>query len=221
MKTYVETDVRKVVNLKDIHGFQRFIKLCAGRIGQVLNINSLCNETGITHNTIKSWIGVLEASHLVYLLQPYYENFGKRITKSPKLYFVDVGLACYLLGIRSIDHLCSHPQRGLLFENMVVMDFIKNQANCGQDPHIYYYRDNNQNEVDIIFEQGGKLIPIEIKSSETFNKNFLKGIKYFLKLTSKAHSGYLIYAGHPIGGSQDFNLLNYQDIKLISESDQC
>lgn len=216
IKTYVERDVRKIINIKDIHAFQKLIKLCAGRIGQILNINNLCNETGVTHNTLRSWLGILEASHLIYLLQPYYENLGKRVIKSPKLYFVDVGLACYLLGIKSTEHLALHPLRGMLFENMVVMDFIKTQANKGQDPDVYFYRDNNQNEVDIIFEQGGNLIPIEIKSSETFNKKFLKGIKYFMNLTEKAKSGYLVYAGNPIGGTEDIKILNFKDITEIT-----
>lgn len=217
VQTYVERDVRKIINIKDIHLFQKFIKLCAGRVGQVLNINSLCNETGITNNTIKSWLEILEASHLIYMLQPYYENLGKRIIKSPKLYFVDVGLVCYLLGIKSKDHLKSHPLRGQIFENMVIMDFIKNQTNNGQEPNIYFYRDNNQNEVDLIFEVGGNLIPIEIKSSETFNKDFAKGIKYFQKLTAKAKSGYIIYAGSPIGSSQDYQIINYKNIAEINK----
>lgn len=215
IKTYVERDIRKIVNIKDIHAFQKFIKLCAGRIGQILNINNLCNETGITHNTLKSWIGVLEASHIIYLLQPYYENFGKRIIKSPKLYFVDVGLACYLLGIKSQEHLALHPLRGMLFENMVVIDILKNQANKNKDPDIYFYRDNNQNEADIIFEQDGNLIPIEIKSSETFNKSFLKGIQYFMNITEKAKNGYLIYAGKPIGKTKNINILNFKDMHKI------
>jgi predicted AAA+ superfamily ATPase len=218
IKTYAERDVRKIINIKDIQAFQKFIKLCAGRIGQILNINNLCNETGVTHNTLKSWIGILEASHLIYLLQPYYENLGKRIIKSPKLYFVDVGLACYLLGIKSTEHLALHPLRGMLFENMVVMDLIKNQANKSQDPDVYFYRDNNQNEVDIIFERGGNLIPIEIKSSETFNKKFFKGIQYFMNLTKKAKAGYLIYAGNPIGGTEDVKILNFKDTKKITNT---
>lgn len=216
IKTYVERDVRKIINIKDIHMFQKFIKLCAGRIGQVLNINSLCNETGISHNTLKSWLGILEASHLIYLLQPYYENLGKRIIKTPKLYFVDVALASYLLGIKTKQHLAPHPLRGMLFENMVVMDFVKNRANKGQDPDIYFYRDNNQNEIDIVFEQGGELIPIEIKSSETFNKKFIKSVHYFIKLTTKAQTGYLVYSGNPIGGTDNIKILNFKDIMDIT-----
>ena len=215
IKTYVERDVRKIINIKDIHVFQKFIKLCAGRVGQILNINNLCNETGVSHNTIKSWIGILEASHLIYLLQPYYENLGKRVIKSPKLYFVDVGLVCYLLGIKSPEHLTAHPLKGMLFENMVVMDFIKTQAGDGNEPDIYFYRDNNQNEVDLIFEQAGKLVPIEIKSSETFNKKFFKGIEYFMKLTPKAEKGYLIYAGNPIGETDKIKILNYKNTQAI------
>ncbi len=218
IKTYVERDVRKIVNIKDIQAFQKFIKLCAGRIGQVLSIHSMCNETGISHNTLKSWIGILEASHLIYLLQPYYENFGKRVIKSPKLYFVDVGLVTYLLGIKTVAQLETHPLRGMLFENMVVMDLIKNQANQSQEPHVYYYRDNNQNEVDIIFEYGGGLMPIEIKSSETFNKKFLKGIRYFMNLTDKAKTGCLIYAGNPIGSTTDISILNFKEVKKITKT---
>lgn len=215
ISTYVERDVRKIINIKDIHAFQKFIRLCAGRVGQVLNMSNLCNETGVTHNTIKSWISILEASHLIYLLPPYHENLGKRITKSPKLYFVDVGLACYLLGIKTTEHLALHPLRGMLFENMVVMDLVKTQAHRGENLPLYFYRDSNQNEVDILFEKAGRLIPIEIKSSETFSREFLKGIHYFMKLTDKAEQGYLVYAGHPVGAMENISILNYQDIEVI------
>ena len=138
--------------------------------------------------------------------------------KSPKLYFIDVGLVCHLLGISTTEHLALHPLRGMLFENMVVMDFIKNQINRGNRPQVYFYRDNNQNEVDLIFEQAGKLMPIEIKSSETFNRRFLNGVEYFMKLTPKAETGYLIYAGNPVGGSDKIKILNYKHTGDILDS---
>lgn len=217
IKTYVERDVRKIINIKDLSLFQKFIKLCANRIGQPLNINSLCNEVGISNSTIKSWLSLLEASHIIYLLQPYYKNLGKRIIKSPKLYFIDVGLVCYLLGINEKKHLENHPLRGNLYENMIVMDLIKNRTNRGLEPNFYFYRDNNQNEVDLIFENNNELIPIEIKSSTTFNAQFLKGIKYFMKITSSVERGFLIYTGDPVVMESQIKILNYQSVERIFE----
>ena len=215
ISTYVERDVRKIVNIKDIKLFQKFIKLCAGRIGQLLNFESICNETGVSHNTIKSWLSILEASHIIYTLQPYYENFGKRLIKSAKIYFVDVGIACSLLGITSVEYLNNHPLKGMLFENLLVMDLIKTQANNCIDAEFYFYRDHNQNEVDVIVHVNNELIPIEIKLSETFNKHFLKGIKYFMNLTAKAKKGYLVYAGEVVNGTEKIDILNYLDLKNI------
>ena len=215
IKTYVERDVRKIINIKNIAQFTKFIKICATRVGQELNINSICNEIGSSNNTVKEWLSLLEASYIIYLLKPYYKNFGKRVVKSPKLYFVDVGLASYLLGITDFGHIQSHPLRGNLFENMVIMELVKYRANLGKESNLYFYRDNNQNEVDAIWEDGANLVPLGIKSSTTFNKSFLKGINYFMKLTGGAKKGALIYAGKPIKMNSDVSILGYEDLHQI------
>lgn len=196
LQTYVERDVRLMINIKDLSLFQRFIKLCAARIGQVFNANSLSNELGISTHTIENWLSILEASFIVFRLQPYFENFGKRLIKSPKLYFTDVGLASYCLDIKQQSQLQRDPLRGNLFENLIISEYIKTQTNQGLEPSIYYYRDSNQNEVDLIIKQAHELIPVEIKASKTFHPSFLKGLNYFEKLVdSRMPKGYLIYAG--------------------------
>lgn len=197
VQTYVERDVRRMVNIKDLSLFQHFLKLCAGRIGQVFNSNGLSNELGVSNHTIKNWISILEASFLIFRVQPYFENFGKRIIKSPKLYFTDVGLAAYLLDIISVEQIVRDPLRGNLVENFVISEIVKQRLNMGYEPSIYFYRDSNHNEVDVVFKFGNQLIPIEIKSSKTFNPHFLKGIHYFKSITeTRSPLGVLIYAGN-------------------------
>jgi predicted AAA+ superfamily ATPase len=216
VQTYVERDVRQIINIKDLNVFQHFLKLCAGRIGQVFNSHNLSNELGITHNTIRNWLSVLEASFLVFRLQPYYENFGKRVIKAPKLYFTDVGLASYLLDITSVGQISRDPLRGNLVENLVILECIKHQLNRGVEPSFYYYRDSNNNEVDIIYKKGYELIPIEIKSSKTFTSEFLKGLQYFKNVAQeRCTNGYLIYAGEQEQDLGFFKLLNYQNMYKI------
>lgn len=171
-----------MVSVKELHLFQKFIKLCAGRIGQIFNKDALANEVGVSAKTITHWLSILEASYLVFLLPPYYENFGKRVIKSPKLYFCDVGLAAYLLDIDSTSQMARDPLRGALFENLVVLELMKARWNQGLDARLYFYRDSNQKEVDVLFKSGHELIPIEIKSSKTFHADFKKGIEHFQKL---------------------------------------
>jgi predicted AAA+ superfamily ATPase len=207
IQTYIEKDVRQLINLKDLRIFQQFLKLCAGRIGQVLNTHSLANELGVTSKTLKEWFSVLEASYIIYFLPPYFENFGKRVMKSPKLYFTDVGLASYLLGISEPDQMARDPLRGQVFENLVVIEFYKSILNNNLATELYYFRDNNLNEVDVI---------IEIKSSQTFQKQFLKGIHYFEKLVpDKVEKGYLLFAGETGATLQKIKLLNYQDASEV------
>lgn len=196
LETYIEKDVRKLINLKDLLVFQRFLKLCAGRVGQIVNTNGIGNELGVSHHTIKHWLSILQATFIIQLLPPYFENFGKRVIKSPKLYFFDVGLASYLLDIEEIKQLERDPLRGNLFENMVVMDLYKTRFNQGSTPNLYYYRDSLQHEIDIIYKKGHELIPIEIKSSQTIDTSFLKGLKYFQQITNhRSKKSYLIYSG--------------------------
>jgi predicted AAA+ superfamily ATPase len=213
VQTYVERDVRKMINIKDLALFQQFLKLCAGRIGQVLNSHSLSNELGISYHTVLSWLSILEASFLIFRLQPYFENFGKRIIKSPKLYFTDTGLASYLLDIHHVTQMERDPLRGSLAENFVVTEFIKNRLNQGFEPSFYYYRDSNQNEVDLLYKSGQFLFPIEIKSSQTFNSHFLKGLAYFKQLVGdRCPRGVLIYAGEQEQITTDFKVFNFKHV---------
>ena len=198
LQTYVERDVRQLINLKDLGLFEKFLRLLAGRIGQIINLNSLANDTGVSATTLSNWLSVLEASYIIYRLNPYYENFGKRVIKSPKLYFIETGLACYLLGIEDEKQLARDPLLGNLFENMVIMEAIKNRFNKGLDSNLYFFRDSNQNEVDLILKRGSDLIPIEIKASQRWNERFAKNIHKFNALSGGA-MGCVVY-----GGGQSF-----------------
>lgn len=194
--TYVERDVRQVLNIQSLPTFQRFLRLCAGRTGQLLNITALAGEAGITANTAKSWLAVLESSDLIHLLPPYFRNFGKRLVKMPKLYFLDTGLACWLLGIRSEDVLALHPLRGALFENWVVSEFIKARYNQGQPADLYFWRDNNGLEADLIFEQDNRLQMVEIKSGQTITSDTLRAGQRAIRMAEdEALTPWLIYGG--------------------------
>lgn len=194
--TYIERDVRQLLNVQDLSSFQRFLRLCAGRCGQLLNLSALAGETGISHSTARAWISVLEASDLVYLLPPYHRNFGKRLVKTPKLYFVDVGLACWLLGIRSTDVLSLHPLRGALFETLVVGEFLKTRFNGGQAADLYFWRDNNGLEADLVFEVGNRLQTVEIKSGRTVTPDYIRaGQKSARFAGSEAMMPWLIHGG--------------------------
>lgn len=182
LETYVERDIRSLSKIRDLMQFHKFLQLCAGRTGQILSYSNIANNLGIDHKTIKDWISIAEASYILYLLPPFYKNYNKRIRKSPKLFFIDVGLATHLLGIQNTDQLETHPLRGELFETFVIIEFLKNRYNQGKRSNLYYFRDNIGNEVDLIYETGFGPFPIEIKSSETFNSFFLKGIDYFKQI---------------------------------------
>lgn len=209
-QTYVERDLRQLVNVKDLLQFQRFVRLCAGRIGQLLHFESLGNDVGVSSHTIKHWISILEASFIIFRLQPYHANFGKRIIKSSKLFFVDVGLASYLLGIEDIVQMSRDPLRGHLMENLVVLELIKARLSLGLDPQLYYFRDVQGHEIDVVFQKGSELIPMEIKSGTTFNQEFLKNLLFFQQTAGKqASNGYLIYAGEQEQKIQSIRLLNY------------
>jgi len=193
---YVERDVRQLLKVQDLDTFQRFVRLCAGRSGQILNLSSLANDCGITHNTAKSWISVLEASYLVFLLQPHHANFNKRLVKSPKLYFFDTGLLCWLLGIQEPEQLDAHPLRGPIFETFVISELRKSWVNRGDVPRFFFWRDSNGNEVDLLIESGGKLMPIEIKSGQTLNRDFFKALERWTELAGTMTTDpTLIYAG--------------------------
>lgn len=194
IRTYIERDVRLIRNITDLYTFERFLRLCAGRIGQLLNMNSLAVEVGVDNKTISSWLSVLEASFVLFRLQPYHKNFNKRIVKMPKLYFYDTGLASALLGIENPGQLMLHPFRGSLFENFVVVEFLKNRYNKGKTNNLYFWRDNVGNEIDLLVETSGELLPVEIKSGQTITDEFFKPLNYWSKLTG-VNGGYVVYAG--------------------------
>ncbi|MBP1677122.1 MAG: ATP-binding protein [Bacteroidetes bacterium] len=211
--SYIERDIRQISNIKDISNFQRFIKLCAGRVGYEFNASTFANELGVSVPTIQEWLTILEASFVVFRLQPYHRNTGKRLIKSPKIYFYDTGLVCYLLGIENENHLKTYPIRGNLFENMIVIEFLKNRYNKGKDPNVYFYRDNQQKEVDIVQETGGKLSAYEIKSAKDFHKDFLKGLNYFKKLfPNEIESTKVIYDGDMENPSTENGLINFRNL---------
>jgi len=194
IRTYIEKDVRQIKNITDLIVFERFIKLLAGRSGQELNNSALAVETGVDVKTIQSWIGILESSFIIYLLKPHFKNFNKTIVKRPKVYFYDTALVCYLLGIRNATQLKTHPLRGSIFESMVVTELIKKRTNAGLPINLYYWRDKTGHEIDVIIDNGSKLLPIEIKSGKTFNPEFFKNIDYWCNLSGNEKS-ILLYAG--------------------------
>lgn len=193
--TYVERDVREILAIKDLAAFSRFLRLCAGRTGQILNASSLAVDAGINHNTARSWLSLLEASFIITLLQPHFNNFNKRLIKAPKFYFWDVGLACHLLGIERAEQVASHPLVGSLFETFVVTELMKQRLNRVREPRLYYWRDNAGHEVDLLYESGDAVIPIEIKSGATVQRDAWKGIEYYRSLNHKATPGVVVYGG--------------------------
>lgn len=211
-QTYVERDVRQLINLKDVAQFQKFMKLVAGRVGQLMDYSSLAGDVGVSATTIKYWLSILEASFIVYKLSPYYENFGKRVIKSPKYYFVDTGLLCFLLGIENTTQVARDPLIGQLFENLVVLDFVKNRYNSGKLDNLYFFRDSNGLEADLLFQQGRQLTPIEIKSSSTYKPELLKGLKRIIELSPQMASGYLIYAGAAMSFSNGINAIGFDQL---------
>jgi uncharacterized protein len=214
---YVERDVRQMLKIHELETFQRFVRLCAGRTGQLLNLSSLATECGITHNTAKAWISVLEASYLVFLLRPHHVNFNKRLVKMPKLYFYDVGLAAWLLGIRTTEQIITHPLRGNLFETFIIAELIKSKLNCGEKPSFFFWRDSNGNEVDLIIEQGTKLMPIEIKSGRTLTHESFAGLEKWQALAGdRAVAPALIYGGDESYTQKGIKVIGWKECgKLI------
>lgn len=195
-RTYVERDVRLLVNLRNADAFDALLRLLAGRVGQLVNYASLSNDVGVSSTTIRQWISILRGSFIIFSLPSFSANVRKRVVKSPKLYFTDVGLAAWLLGLESADHVRRDPCRGGLFENLVIAEIAKWYTNAGFDPDLYFYRDSNGNEVDLLCRRGRKLTPIEIKSAETFSPDFVKGIERFREATTEqSEKGYVLYAG--------------------------
>ncbi len=193
-ETYVERDVRQLIHVRNLHTFELFIKLLAGRIGQIVNLHALGGEVGVSSTTLNEWLAVLEASFVVFRLPPYYENFGKRFIKSPKLYFTEPGLAAYLLEIRTSEQVARDPLMGNLFENMVVIEALKARYNAGRDADLYFFRDQRGFEIDLIKSEHRELTPIEIKAARTFNPEFIKRLKTFEALDPRIKPGAVVYA---------------------------
>lgn len=212
-QTYVERDVRQLINLKDVAQFQKFMKLVAGRVGQLMDYSSLAGDVGVSATTVKSWLSILEASFIVYKLSPYFENFGKRLIKSPKYYFMDTGLLCFLLGIENPAQVARDPLVGQLFENLVIMDVVKNRYNSGKLENLYFFRDSNGLEADLLLQQGRQLIPIEIKSSSTYKPELLKGLKRIMELSPQVAEGHLVYAGEGMSFSNGIQALRFDQLR--------
>jgi len=216
--TYLERDVRQMVNVQDLSSFQRFVRLCAGRTGQLLNLSSLSNDCGITHNTAKSWISILEASYIIHLLQPHYKNFNKRVVKTPKLYFYDTGLAAWLLGIQNKSQLILHPQRGAIFETWVVTELLKARFNCGLSSNLFFWRDNTGNEVDVIIDKGLTLEPLEIKSGQTITADSFTGLRKFCTLAGEtAGRSRLLYGGSERQDRKDVDVIPWADVADVGK----
>lgn len=202
IQTYIEKDVRIVKNIEDANAFIQFTQLCAGRTGQLLSYTSLANDAGISPNTAKAWLSILESSFIVYRLQPFYRNFNKRLVKSPKLYFYDTGVACSLLGIRDENQVSMHYLKGALFENLVINEFIKQYAHRGERRQPYFWQDSRGKEIDCLLVDGEAITPVEIKSGKTLTSSYFDNITYWRHLASSPESaGFVIY-----GGDQSFKM---------------
>jgi hypothetical protein len=197
IRTYIERDVRQLKNITDLNAFERFLRLCAGRTGQLLNMSNLAIETGVDSKTVASWIGVLESGFIIHRLQPHHTNFNKRIVKMPKLYFYDTGLVCALLGIQSGEQLNYHHMAGSLFENLLISELIKTRYNRARNKDLYFWRDNVGHELDVIIESPMGLFPVELKYGKTISQEFFKGLLFWQKI-SNTQNGAVIYGGDTI-----------------------
>ena len=210
LQTYVERDVRALIQLRDLSAFQKFLVLLAGRTGQVVNMAALANDVGVSATALRQWLSVLKASYLVFELPPWFENIGKRVIKSPKLYFADVGLVAFLLGIHTPEQASRDPLRGQLYENLILADVLKRFCNAGRRPELFFYRDTHGNEVDLLIRQGRQWLPIEIKSASTFTPDFLKGIRRFRDAAGEetVRGGFVLFNGEQSHEVQGVGVVN-------------
>lgn len=217
-ETYLQRDVRDIQHIRDLSLFSNFVRLCAGRIGQLLDYSSLANDTGVSVNTVRGWLSLLEASFVLVLLQPYYKNLNKRIIKSPKLYFVDVGLASFLLNISNPEQLANHYLRGHLFENMVVLEMLKQRYNQAKPANLFFFRDSNNNEVDCVVESSD-IKAVEIKSALAFSNSFVKGLEYFVRNSGiSPHNGYVVYGGNDSFIFKGFHVVSWRHLAVFSDN---
>lgn len=218
--SYIERDVRTIINVGDLIQFQRFVKTCAGRIGQIVNFSQIGNELGLSYHTVQKWLSILETSYIVFRLQPWFSNFNKKIIKSPKLYFYDSGLASNLLGIKNCNDLDFSFMKGALFENFIIAELAKSFYNSGFRPRIYFWRDISGNEIDCLIESGQNLIPVEIKSGSTISPDWFKGIRYFQNLSknTKPENSFIVYGGSVNQKRSECNIVGWKDaISAIKE----
>lgn len=214
VQTYIERDVRQIKNIENMGKFQTFLKLCAGRVGQLAELSGLAQDCGISHTTARQWLTILEASYLIFFLQPFHQNFNKRLIKTPKLYFYDTGLACSLLGLEKATQVETHYLKGALFENLMILEILKKRLNQGLPPNLYFWRDQSGHEVDLIAEWGGTIHPIEIKAGSTFQPDFIKNLHHFCSL-SHTEKGYLIYTGEQQGSYQGIELIPMNRLETL------
>lgn len=219
VRTYVEREVRQMINVRDLSVFQRFLRMCAGRCGQLLNLSSLGNDCGVTHATAKAWLSVLEASYIVYLLRPHYRSFDKRLVKSPKLYFYDPGLAAWLLGVQSPEQLGTHPLRGGLFESWVVAELLKVRFNRALEDNLYFWRDHAGLEVDVVVDRGIDLAPVEAKSGQTVNRDFFTALTKWRRIAGEpAGRGWVVYGGDRDESRQEVEVVPWRGIGALAET---
>jgi predicted AAA+ superfamily ATPase len=213
IRTYVEREVRQMINVRDLSAFQRFLRMCAARTGQLLNLSGLAVDCGITHNTARAWISVLEASYIVHLLQPHFQNFNKRLVKTPKLYFYDPGLAAWLLGIQNPSQLTTHPQRGALFETWVLSELLKARFNRALASNLYFWQDRSGHEVDVLVEQGATLVPVEVKSGKTVVPDFFANLESWTKIAGETGGRpRLVYGGDQRQSRANAEVLPWKEI---------
>ncbi len=216
IQTYVEKDVRLIKNIGDSNAFIQFIRLCAGRVGQLLNYASLANDAGISPNTAKSWFAILESSYILYRLQPYHRNFSKRLVKSPKLYFYDTGVACSLLGVRAASQVNLHYLKGALFENLIVNEFVKRNFHRGDNRQPYFWQDNNGREIDCLLADGEQVVPVEIKAGKTLSMNYFDNLKQWRSLAGLPDDqGYVVYGGDQSLQTSVGHLISWRDLAKI------
>jgi hypothetical protein len=213
--TYIERDVRSIKNVGDLSTFTRFIRMCAARSGQLLNLSELGNDCGINHNTAKSWLSVLEASFIIFLLQPHFANFNKRLIKSPKLYFLDTGVLCYLLNIRDPAAIVTSPHRGQIFETFVMGELVKYYANRGMRAPLYFWRDKTGHEIDCIIDENNKLIPIEIKSGETVSGDFFKNLNFWKSLSNSREKSFVVYGGDRHQEREHAEVVSWNKLEIL------
>ncbi|HPN32673.1 MAG TPA: ATP-binding protein [bacterium] len=216
INTYIERDVRQLKNISNLLLFQKFIKLCAARIGKELNQTSLGNEIGVDHKTVNAWFSILEASYILYKLPPYYKNINKRLIKSPKIYFYDTGLVCSLLGLKTIEHLKTHYLYGELFENFVINELTKYYLHSGFNSELFFLKDKTGHEIDCVIDSPNSFIAIEIKSGSTVSDAYFKNLKYYSELNDgKTKNNFVVYSGIENQSRQHGKIINWKNLPNI------